>query len=219
MCLPFTPYSNGVYYNLLPGKDSGNELFIRQIIEMLDENREPFFDMILDDDDSFTNPTHGEVVFYFFADVMYLEWLQHLETELVKWEKSAGIIEPKSIPGPIAQKNNYQDLEYFEQMFWEPADAKITIRVMNRLRLLEEDETFIAVKNNKKVLAILLDFLRKRENQKLRPVTDKEKARLLSERFKFSISERALRSLYKDSEVIMNEIKRLWQEESVKTAS
>jgi len=149
---------------------------------------------------------------------MYLEWLRRLETELVKWEESAGIIEPKNIPGPIAKKN-YQSLESFEQMFWESADAEITIRVMHRLRLLEEDETFIAVKNNKKVLAILLDFLVKRENQKLRPVTDKEKARLLSERFKFSISERALRGLYKDSEVIMSEIERLWQDESVKVAS
>lgn len=215
----FVYYRNGIYTNLAQNEASLVDIYIKNVFGSVNEGDAPGFDIILDNDGNFNHHTGGAVFFYFFADVIYLEWLRRLEAEIAKWEGATETVKPKLISNPIAKKGPRPSIESFEQMFWEPTDAEIAIRVMNRLRLLEEDETFIAVKNNKKALAILLDFLGKRKNQKLRPVADNVKAGLLSERFKFRISDRALRGLYKDSEAIMSEIERLWQEESVKVAS
>lgn len=204
---PFIAHGIGIYYN------GEVDLIISNVLgTMLSEGHSPYFEFVFDGNLVLTN----RGAYDFFLNVCFLTYLREELKKIAPIDSADKQIHTsKSEPGKKIKK----DVESFEDLFWDTNDMIITIRVMQRLRLLYDDESFVDVLNNRKKVVVLMDFLQKTPSPKIIKVKESLLARLLGERFNLSITERYLRERRSKSEEIVKDIEQCWNEESVKVSS
>ncbi|MDO8366899.1 MAG: hypothetical protein Q7T20_08895 [Saprospiraceae bacterium] len=169
---PFLFYQQGRYYN------NGFEAVIPQAIDLLAEDRDPFFELVFDENIDFSNVGPSEDIFNFYSDIYYLQFLRGV------WKNIEAYLVGESNEPPVAYAGNIIAHRYdsFISLFKRTEDFDQVVLYLKSIDILDENAAFITGSGKKKYLAVLVQALQKKG--KLKPVYNYEIARLMTMQFK-----------------------------------